>query len=149
MYCTASFRPSWACVGGRYVISTCLPIDGPAPADVTYDRRPCESAIGVPSASTTGSRPSGEGLTPERGGVALDPGARRVIVDRERAELRDGLRIAVPQVRVLADEVLALHLPPGHVGLDNRVIRVELEAERAVRLLEAAGRAVDTDPGGD
>src|SRR5437660_9279113 len=49
------------------------------------------------------------------------------------------------EVRLLADELLALDLPPRHVGLDDGVVRVELEAERAVRLLEPARRAVDAD----
>src|SRR5438552_18290048 len=56
MYSTASCSPSFACSGGRYDITMCLPIDGPAPADVTYERRPCASVSGVPSRSVTGSR---------------------------------------------------------------------------------------------
>src|SRR5436190_22584716 len=68
-----------------------------------------------------------------------------MVVDRERAELRDRLGLAMGEVRLLADEVLALDLPPRHVGLDDGVVRVELEAERAVRLLEPARRAVDAD----
>src|SRR5438132_14361853 len=52
------------------------------------------------------------------------------------------------EVRLLADELLALDLPPRHVCLDDGVVRVELEAERAIRLLEPAGRAVDADASG-
>ena len=36
-----------------------LPSDGPAPALVTYERRPFASVSGVPSRSVIGSRPSG------------------------------------------------------------------------------------------
>src|SRR5439155_13788900 len=74
---------------------------------------------------------------------------RRMVVDGQGAELRDRLRLAMREVRLLADEVFALHLPPRHVGFDDGVIRIELEAERAVGLLEAAGRPVDADAGGD
>src|SRR5439155_332162 len=37
----------------------------------------------------------------------------------------------------------------GHTGLDDVVVRVELEPKGAVTLLEPAGRAVDADAGGD
>src|SRR5438445_11062748 len=47
----------------------------------------------------------------------------------------------------LADKVLSLHLPPGHVCLDDVVVLIELEPERTVRLLEPPGRAVYADPG--
>ena len=40
MYSTASSSPTFACSGGRYAIRMCLPTDGPAPALVTYERRP-------------------------------------------------------------------------------------------------------------
>src|SRR5207253_5992801 len=77
------------------------------------------------------------------------PGAvrRAVVVDGERAEDRHGLLLAVPDVRVLADEVLLLDAPPRHPGLDDVVFRVELEAERAVALLQAPGRPIDADAG--
>src|SRR3954454_1342418 len=51
------------------------------------------------------------------------------------------------QMRLLADEIGALHLRRRHAGLDDREVGVELEPERAVALLEAAGRAVDADAG--
>ena len=59
MYCTASCSPSFWCSGGRYAITMYLPTDGPDPALVAYERRPCASVSGEPSASVTGSRPSG------------------------------------------------------------------------------------------
>ena len=43
----------------------------------------------------------------------------------------------------------SLTLPQRHVGLDDVVLGVELEAERPVALLDPPGRAVDADPGGD
>ena len=52
MYSTASSLPAIACSGGRYDMRMCLPIDGPAPALVTYERRPFASVSGVPSRST-------------------------------------------------------------------------------------------------
>src|SRR5437660_12739037 len=48
-YSTASCSPTFACSGGRYAISRCLPTDGPAPALVTYERRPFRSVSGLPS----------------------------------------------------------------------------------------------------
>src|SRR5881409_2742663 len=87
-----------------------------------------------------------DGLASER--IALDPCSRGVVVDREGAELRNRLLLAMAQMRFLADEVLALDLPPRHVGLDDGVVRVELEAEGAVGLLETSSRAVHTDAGG-
>ena len=79
---------------------------------------------------------------------ARHAGRGRVVVDRERAHDRRRLLLAVAHVRLLADEVLVLDLPPRHVGLDDVVLGVELEAERAVALLDPPGRAVDADPGG-
>ena len=65
MYSTArSVDPSTACSGGRYAIRMYRPSDGPAPALVTYERRPFASLSGVPSPSVIGSRPSGYRLTP-------------------------------------------------------------------------------------
>ena len=57
-YCTNRPLPSTACSGGRYANSTCLPVDGDAPAEVAYDRRPLASVSGEPSAVTIGWRPS-------------------------------------------------------------------------------------------
>ena len=72
-----------------------------------------------------------------------------MVVDRERAEHRGRLGLALRDVRLLADEVLVLDLAPRHPGLDHVVIVVELEAERAVALLQAPGRPVDADSRGD
>ena len=60
MYSTArAVEPSIACSGGRYAMRMYLPSDGPAPALVTYERRPFVSVNGAPSRSVIGSRPSG------------------------------------------------------------------------------------------
>ena len=83
MYSTASFSPACACSGGRYAMRMCLPIDGPAPALVTYERRPFASVIGAPSGVH-------DRLAAER--VALHAARRRVVVDRQRAEHRRRLR---------------------------------------------------------
>src|SRR5438132_4324457 len=40
-YSTASLVPAFACSGGRKLIRIVLPTDGPDPALVTYDPRPC------------------------------------------------------------------------------------------------------------
>src|SRR5437588_13950 len=45
--------------GGRYDMRMYFPIDGPIPAEVTYERRPVASTIGDPSARTIGSRSIG------------------------------------------------------------------------------------------
>src|SRR4029077_17978539 len=77
MYSTASAsEPSTACSGGKYAIRRYAPSEGPAPALVTYERRPLASVSGVPSRNVIGSRPSGERLAPPRagGGVALARG---------------------------------------------------------------------------
>ena len=140
MYSTASFVPAIAYCGGRYDMRMCLPTDGPAPALVTYERRPFASVSGAPSRSTIGSRPSGYRLTP-----LFDVWSSIVSVQ----SIAGGLALAMRHVRRFADEVLFLHLPPRHVGLDDVVVSVELGAERAVRLLEPPGRAVDADPRGD
>src|SRR5205085_7198653 len=84
-------------------------------------------------------------LAPEH--VAPRAVRRGVVLDGERAEDRRRLLLAVTNVRLLADEVRRLHTPPRHPGLDDVVIGVELEAERAIALLEAPGRAVDADSG--
>ena len=52
------------------------------------------------------------------------------------------------EVGLATDEVGGLHLRPLHAGLDDGALRVELEAEGAVALLDAAGRAVDPDADG-
>src|SRR5256714_14965682 len=56
MYWTQRFSRA---SGGRYDMRMYFPIDGPMPAEVTYERRPFASTIGDPSARTIGSRPSG------------------------------------------------------------------------------------------
>ena len=117
-----------------------LPSDGPAPALVTYERRPFASVSGVPSRER-------DRLAAERVALARRS-PRRVVVDRERAEDRGRLLLAVAQVRLLADEVLLLHLRPLHAGLDDVVLGLELGAVGAVALLEPPGRAVDADPAG-
>ena len=43
----------------------CLPSDGPAPALVTYERRPLRSVIGSPAAVRIGSPPIMYRLTPD------------------------------------------------------------------------------------
>ena len=58
MYSTSSEVPGVANSGGRYVISRCLPTDGPDPADVTYDGRPRASTSREPSGARTGYPPS-------------------------------------------------------------------------------------------
>src|SRR5688572_6825238 len=72
-----------------------------------------------------------------------------MVVDGEGAEQGGGLLLALPQVRLLADEVLVLHTGSRHPCLDGGVLALELGAESAVALLEPAGRAVDADPGCD
>ena len=59
-----------------------------------------------------------------------------------------GLRLALGEVGLPADEVGGLHLGPLHAGLDDRALGVELGAEGAVALLDAAGGAVDADADG-
>src|SRR5262249_21729078 len=78
----------------------------------------------------------------------VTPGARRrgVIVDRERAKLRRRLFLAVAEVRLFADEVLALHLPPRHAGVDAGDAGVDREAEAPIPLLEPPGGAIAADP---
>src|SRR5512145_3436685 len=49
MYSTASSVPAVACSDGRYDMRTYFPMDGAAPALVTYERRPFSSVIGEPS----------------------------------------------------------------------------------------------------
>ena len=78
--------------------------------------------------------------------VPLHPGGRCVVVDGQRAHDRGRLLVAVPQVGLLADEVLVLHLRPGHARLADVVLALQLEAVGAVALLEPAGGAVDADP---
>ena len=72
-----------------------------------------------------------------------------MVVDGQRAHVRGRLRRAVTDVRLLADEVLVLDLAPGHAGLDDVEVRLELGAVGAVGLLQAPGGAVDADPGRD
>jgi hypothetical protein len=79
--------------------------------------------------------------------VALHAGRRGVVVHGQRAHDRRRVLLAVAHVRLLADEVLVLDLAPGHAGLDHVVLAVQLEAERAVALLEPAGGAVHADAG--
>ena len=71
MYSTASCSPSSRARAADTTSAMCLPSDGPAPAEVTYERRPCASAIGVPSARH-------DRLAPERVALhaALDGGRR-------------------------------------------------------------------------
>src|SRR6202008_1186583 len=73
---------------------------------------------------------------------------RRVIVDGQRAHHGRRFLLAVPDVCLLADEVLLLDLAPSHPGLRDVVLAVELEPERAVALLEPPGGAVDPDARG-
>ena len=62
--------------------------------------------------------------------VALRPVLRGVVVDGERAEHGDRIGLAMRDVRSLADEVGRLDLARGHAGLDDVVVRVELERRR-------------------
>ena len=117
----------------------CLPTDGPAPALVTNERRPFAS---------TERRAVARQDRLAAHHVALAPVARSVVVDGERAQHGGRLGLALAHVRLLADEVLVLDLAPRHPGLDDVVLAVELEAERAVALLEPAGGRVDADAGG-
>src|SRR5688572_22859151 len=80
--------------------------------------------------------------------VALGARGGGVVVYRQRAHDRRRLLLALPDVRLLADEVLVLDLAPRHPGLDDVVLAVELEAEGAVALLEPARGAVDPDARG-
>src|SRR5207245_1690576 len=64
-YSTASLVPAFACSGGRKLIRMVLPTDGPDPALVTYDPRPCRSTRRLPCGDRTGSRPIMKRLNPE------------------------------------------------------------------------------------
>jgi hypothetical protein len=80
--------------------------------------------------------------------VALHAAGGGVVIDGQGAQNRPG----PPRLRddgVLADEVLVLPLRPGHAGLHEGALAVELIPVGAVALLEATGGAVDPDPDGD
>src|SRR5487761_1473691 len=77
------------------------------------------------------------------------PMPAEVTYDRRPFASTSGDPLARRDVRRFADEVLVLHLPPRHVGLDDVVVLVELRAECAVRLLEPAGRPVYANARGD
>src|SRR2546422_9938786 len=51
-------------------------------------------------------------------------------------------------MRLLAHEVLILHLGTLHARLDDRVLALQLGSEGPVALLEPPRRAVDADPAG-
>src|SRR5204862_4593699 len=60
-------------------------------------------------------------------------------------EDRRRLLLAMAQMRLLADEVLLLHLRPLHPRLDDCVLALELCSVGAVALLEPARRSVDAN----
>ena len=117
-----------------------LPSDGPGPG--TCHVRAPAPAVGDRLAVAREDR-----LPAQH--VALDTGCRSVIIDGQGAHRGGRLLITVADVRLLADEVLVLDLAPGHAGLDDVVLAVELGAVSAVTLLEPPGGAVDATARGD
>ena len=80
--------------------------------------------------------------------VALAARRRGVVVDGHGAQHRLRRLVPLRDVGVPADEVGGLDLGPLHARLDDRALAVELEAVRAVALLDAAGGAVHADADG-
>ena len=136
-----AWLPSTACSGGRYAIRRCLPSDGPAPADVAYDRRP----LRVGDRRAVGERRSAGGPACSAARRSREVWSSTVSVQQAAAAR---LGHAGARTRVAADEVLRLDLGRRHVGLDHGVVVVELGAVGAVALLEPAGGAVDAHAAG-
>ena len=134
MYSTASCSPSFACSGGRYDITMCLPTDGPAPADVTYERRPWASVSGVPSRSGVKRYPLGREpvVTPDGKPIADAHGRRSYVTSTG----------AGPS---LGKHILMAYLPPEH-AVESAKLAVEYMTELYPVTVDIVGSRAPFDP---
>ena len=81
--------------------------------------------------------------------VALDPARRRRVINRQRAQDRDGVGGSLRLVGRAADEVRVLERGPGHARLDQVEIELQFRAVGSVALLEPGRDRVCADPDRD